>query len=99
VITRNLTEAKALYAQTCKGGIRSDCYRLARILERGREATRRQLLELFDQACMGDVAEACCEVGQAWEAARNPMKALPLYEKACAGGHKPSCTRVRRLGQ
>jgi hypothetical protein len=35
----------------------------------------------------------------AWEAARNPMKALPFYQKACAAEFNPSCARVRRLEQ
>ena len=28
---------------------------------------------------------------------RNAAKALPLYDKACAGGHKPACERARKL--
>jgi hypothetical protein len=99
VIGQDLDEAKALYARTCDSGIAPDCYRLARLLERGTATRTRQVFTLFSRACQGDVAAACHEVGLAWEAARDPMKALPFYQKACAGGHKPACTRVRRLEQ
>jgi len=45
------------------------------------------------------VAAACYEVGAAWEAGREPLKAVPFYQKACTGGHAPSCDRVKKLGQ
>jgi TPR repeat protein len=89
----------ALYTRTCDSGIAGDCYRLARLKERGLTRRTREVFTLFSRACQGDVAPACHEVGLAWETARDPMKALPYYQKACNGGHKPACTRVRRLQQ
>jgi TPR repeat protein len=99
VIGQDLAEAKALYAQTCKQGVFADCYRLAELVRRDRSASSREIFKLFEQACEGDVAAGCYEVAIAWEGARDPLKALPYYQKACSGGHKAACTRVRRLQQ
>jgi TPR repeat protein len=38
-------------------------------------------------------------VAVAWEAGRDPLKALPFYEKACAGGIAPACERAKKLKQ
>jgi TPR repeat protein len=55
------------------------------------------VLELFDRACGGKVGAACYEVGVAWEAARNPAKALSFYQRGCSGGDANSCAKVRKL--
>ena len=98
-ITRNLREAKTLYSQTCEAGVAADCYRLAQILKRENAKPTRETFTLYSKACKGDVAQGCFEVGKAWEAARDPVKALPFYKKACAAEHNPACSRVRRLEQ
>ncbi len=92
-------EAKTLYSQTCEAGVAADCYRLAQILKRENAKATRETFTLYSKACKGDVAQGCFEVGKAWEAARDPVKALPFYKKACAAEHNPACSRVRRLEQ
>jgi len=90
--------AIALYTRTCDAGIAVDCYNLGRRLQRADPHDRR-VFELFTRACDGGVGPACHEVGLVWEATRDPAKALPFYEKACAAGHAPACDRARRLKQ
>jgi hypothetical protein len=99
VVSQDLDGARALYARTCQAGFPGDCYRLARILERGDDSDARTEFKLYRKACEGDVFQGCYEVARAWEAARDPVKALPYYKKACDGGLKASCTKVRRLQQ
>jgi hypothetical protein len=36
-------------------------------------------------------------VAQAWDAGREPMKALPYYQKACGGGIAAACERAKKL--
>jgi TPR repeat protein len=95
-IPRDLARARALYERTCKAGVAADCYDLARLLPQT-AAERTRVFELKTKACDGNVAVACHEVGQAWELGREPLKALPYYQKACTAGHAPACERVKKL--
>jgi TPR repeat protein len=97
-IGRDLARARTLYQRTCAGGIAADCYALAKTLSTT-PADRKTAFELDSKACAGNVAAACHDVAAAWEAGREPLKALSFYEKACAGGHAPSCDRAKKLQQ
>jgi TPR repeat protein len=97
-IGRDLARARSLYQKTCTGGIFADCHALAKTLS-PTPAERKTAFELNSKACTGNVAAACYEVAVAWEAGRELMKAVPFYEKACAGGHAPACARMKKLQQ
>jgi hypothetical protein len=97
-IGRDLARAQALYERTCAGGFAADCHALAKMLSTT-PADRKAVFELNSKACAGNVAAACHDVAAAWEGGRQPLKALPFYEKACAGGHAPSCDRAKKLQQ
>jgi TPR repeat protein len=96
IIGRDLARARALYDKTCAGGIAADCYALGRLVQRD-PAGRKAAFDLFGKGCAGNVAAACHEVALAWDAGREPMKALPFYQKACAGGVAAACQRAKRL--
>ena len=97
-IGRDVPRARALYQRTCEGGISADCHALAKILA-ATPAERKAAFELNNKACSGNVAPACNDVAAAWEAGREPLKALPFYEKACAGGYTQACERAKKLRQ
>jgi TPR repeat protein len=95
-IGRDVARARALYQKTCAGGIAADCYALAKMLG-ATPADRKAAFELNSKACAGNVAAACHEVAAAWEGGREPLKALPFYEKACAAGYTQACERAKKL--
>jgi TPR repeat protein len=97
-IGRDVPRARALYEKTCAAGLTADCHALAKLVGTA-PADRKAVFELNAKACAGGTAAACHDVAVAWEAGRDPSKALPFYEKACAGGVAAACDRARKLKQ
>ncbi len=97
-IPRDVARAQKLYARTCDAGNGADCHALGRILQRETVSPdRKATFEVFSKGCAAGSAPSCYEVAAAWDAARDPKKALPFYDKACAGGQAAACERARKL--
>jgi uncharacterized protein len=84
----------------CVQGHLDDCVGAARALEIRSNVGAGYALELYRYACDEGYAPGCRGLGSLYErgaaVARDPKRAVTLWETACAHGDAPSCTLVAR---
>ncbi len=89
-VVRNRGRAVKLYHRACNGDNRIACYNLGSCYEFGRGAARD-----YRRSCDGGTLTACYNMALMFKygrgVAKDRGKALLLFRKACAGGHKDSC--------
>jgi len=84
----------------CVQGHLDDCVGAARALELRSTVGAGYALELYRYACDEGYAPGCRGLGSLYErgsaVARDPKRAVTLWESACAHGDAPSCTLLAR---
>lgn len=97
--------AEDYFERGCKLGVARSCYRLGWIATNTSDAhfSWKRALPAFEQACQGNVPEACNEAGKAYFGGvsygdtiieENDAKAAPLLERGCSGGVMESCANL-----